>query len=93
MKRFAKLAAVVLAVAAATSLPSPATAAQDQGTRVTRLTATKAHVAAMEACTAGDDSFARYSACQKVHTYERYGRCLRVELWIGDQVKILRDEC
>lgn len=93
MKRFAKLATVLLAAAALT-LPVPSAAlGQDSPTRVTRLTATKAHVAAMTACTAGDDSFARYDACQKVHTYERYGRCLRVELWTGDQVKVVRDEC
>ena len=92
MKRFSRLAVVLAAVAVATSLPLPS-AAQGAPTRVVRLTATKAHVAAMEACTRGDDSWARYEECQKVHNYERYGRCQREELWYGNMVKIVKDEC
>lgn len=69
-------------------------AAQEKPMRVFRLTATKPHIAALRACTNGDDSWPRYYECQKIHTYEKYGRCLRVELWYADDtMKLVRDEC
>ena len=95
MKHFSRLAVIVAAVAAAT-LPSPSAAEEPPGTiTVTRLTATKQHVAAMETCTRGDDSWERYAACQKVHNYERYGRCLQRELHYADGTMhvVHRDPC